>query len=415
MTLWPANLAVFYPYPKQHSAAMMIVCGGLLVALSGLCLLAARRRPYLVTGWFWYLGTLVPTIGLVQVGAQAMADRYMYIPSIGFFMLAVWGLGDLLARLPRKRELLATAGAVALAGCLAATWFQIQYWHDDRRLFGHAVEATRDNYLAYNGYGGALDAAGEPAKAMVCYEKAVQINPRDPEAQYNLGTALLNQGRDEEAVVRLKAALALDPTYVAAHNNLGKTLESLGQTDAALSEYARAVELKPDFAQARYNLGTLLLARGKLDEAIAQFSEAVRLKPDYAEALWNLGVGLKRQGRPAEAIAPLAEAVHLRPGDPGHHASLGVALLEQNRLEEPRRNSARSCGSHPMTWARILTWPKPWPRCINRRRQPAITRGVAFESGFRRCSEWNGLDALNLLGPAIARRQGRRATRPKSV
>ena len=142
-TLWPADLAAFYPYSKHLSAAKVIVCGGLLVVLCGLFLLAAQRRPYLVTGWFWYLGTLVPTIGLVQVGSQAMADRYMYIPSIGLFVAVVWGLEDFLAGVPRKQELLAAAGSVALAGCLAFTWIQIQYWHDSLKLFRHAMDVTK--------------------------------------------------------------------------------------------------------------------------------------------------------------------------------------------------------------------------------------------------------------------------------
>ncbi len=155
--IWPAGLAIFYPFQHHPPMGMVVLSLGALASLSCLFVAAAKRRPYLFTGWFWFVGMLVPTIGLVQVGSQALADRYMYLPSIGLFGAIIWGLDDFLSGWPASRRVLPAAAAIALAGCLAATLVQIGYWRDSERLFGHALEVTQDNYVAYNGLGGALD------------------------------------------------------------------------------------------------------------------------------------------------------------------------------------------------------------------------------------------------------------------
>ena len=330
-TIWPVNLSAFYPYSSHQSAAIIVTSVVLLAAFSGLFLLVAQRRPYLVTGWFWYLGTLVPTIGLVQVGSQSMADRYMYIPSIGFFALVVWGVSDFLESWRPRRAVLGWAGGLALAACCVATFFQISYWHDSEKLFRHAIESTKDNYIAYNGLGGAFAQEGYPAKARAAYEITVQIKPGYCEGQYNLGTSLLEEGDLEGAVAHLNLALKANRDFVPAHDNLGKALLQQGKTQEAMAHLLRAVELQPGYAEAHYNLGTLLFEQGKLDEAIGEFSTAVRLKPHYAQALGNLGIALMRAGRAAEGIANLTEAARLKPDDAGAQANLGMALLEHGQ------------------------------------------------------------------------------------
>ena len=243
-------------------------------------MLGTRRRPYLFTGWFWFLGTLVPTIGLVQAGSQAMADRYMYIPSIGLLALLVWGLMDFLSACTAAGKTLAAAGGIAALGfCLVATAFQITTWHDSETLYRHATDVTQDNYVAYNGLGGALDAENRPGDAITYYYKCVGINPRYPEGQYNLGTALLNRGKLDAAANHLNASLRENPDYAAARNNLGKTLMLQGKLNEAAAQYSRAVDSTPDYAQAYYNLGTVMMMQSKPEQAAAEFSRAVQLQP----------------------------------------------------------------------------------------------------------------------------------------
>ncbi len=335
-TIWPVHLAAFYPYPRHQSLLLILTAVVFLLACSALAFLGTKRRPFLFTGWFWFLGTLVPTIGLVQVGSQAMADRYMYIPSIGLFALIVWGLrGFLMAWATIAGRALATAaGIIALVGFVFCTSFQINTWHDSARLFIHAVETTKDNYTAYNGLGGALDAENQSEEALAAYRQCVQINPRYPEGQYNLGTAFLNRGRLDDAVEHLNAALKWNPDYVAARNNLGKTLMMQGKLDQAAAQFNQAIHSDTNYAQAYYDLGTVLMAQSRPDAAVSPFSKAIQLKPDYFDACGNLGIAYMELGRKTDGITQLSRAVELRPNDATAHANLGLALMDSGRLPE---------------------------------------------------------------------------------
>jgi tetratricopeptide (TPR) repeat protein len=331
-TIWPAHLAAFYPYPQHQSILLILAAVGFLVICSCLALLGTKRRPFLFTGWFWFLGTLVPTIGLVQVGSQAMADRYMYIPSIGLFALIVWGLrGFLMACTGAGRALATAAGIIALAGFIFCTSRQITFWHDSAQLYIHAVKVTKDNYIAYNGLGGALDADNQSEEALTAYQRCVEINPRYPEGQYNFGTALLNRGRLDEAVEHLNAALKWNPDYVAARNNLGKTLMMQGKLNQASSQFTTAIHSDPHNAPAYYDLGTVRMAQSRPGDAVAPFSKAIQLKPDYFDACGNLGIAYMELGRKADGLTQLSKAVELRPGDANAHSNLGLALMDADR------------------------------------------------------------------------------------
>ena len=281
-TLWPVDLAPFYPY-RYLLVGWVIAAILLLAALSGFCVFRMVRQPYLLVGWLWYLGTLVPAVGLIQVGSQSMADRYMYIPSIGLFMLVVFGFDELMGSRPHKRMILAGAGGIVLTGCLACTWIQLKYWRDDETLFRHTIEVTTDNYLAYDRLGNALDAAGRHDEALACFAKSVRLNPRNAVGQYDLGTALVKQGRLEEAVQHLTAALERDPRFTLAHVNLGGILLNQGKLEEARDHLSRAVSLSPDNPEAYYDLATLLLRQSKADEAIACFYQALKLNPGQAK------------------------------------------------------------------------------------------------------------------------------------
>ena len=333
-TLWPAQLAVLYPYSRHLPVGAVVAAGLLLVGLSCWFVLRARRQPFLIVGWLWYLGTLVPTIGVIQVGSQSMADRYTYIPSIGLFLLTVWGLDALLDRWPHKHYWLAAAGTLALAGCLVCTWGQLKCWQDSERLYRHAIAATADNCIAYDGLGNALGAAGQPDQALACYAEAVRLKPNYAEGQYDLGTALMNRGSLEEAVQHLAAAVKYNPAFAHAHINLGKALLEQGKRDEAADHLSKAVRLTPDDAEAQYNLGTVLQMQGKADEAIVCFSEALRLNPEYGEAHGNLGVALITQGKLGEGAIHLASASRLNPNNPQAHDNLGLAILELKHPSE---------------------------------------------------------------------------------
>jgi tetratricopeptide (TPR) repeat protein len=367
-TFWPADLAVIYPFPGHRLAGLAIVAAALLVIGSGLFIFLAGRHPYLLVGWFWFLGTLVPVIGFVQVGSQSMADRYMYIPSIGLFILVVWGLNDLPGPWPQKQKIVTLAGTVALAGCLACTRVQLKYWQDSISLFRHAMEVTTDNHVACACLAQALDAIGQEDEALILCTNAVRIEPNYPPGQFFLGMVLLKQGKSEEALSHLSTAARLvpsdttihynfgkvlldfdrpkeaaacfiitldnDPNFTEAHSGLGKAYWKQGKWDQATSQLSQAVTLEPDNPQFHYDFGTVLLANSNVDEAIAQFSEALRLKPDDANAHGNLAVAFIRQGRAREAVIHFSKAVRLQPNDPDRRFNLGLALLDNHQPAE---------------------------------------------------------------------------------
>ena len=328
----------------------------------------ASRHPWLLVGWLWFLGTLVPVIGLVQIGSQSMADRYMYIPAIGLFILLVWGANDLLNAWPKKQKILTWAGIAALAGCLVCTRAQIKYWQDSISLFRHASEVTSNNYVAFACLAQALDAADHEAEALAAATNAVRIETTYPPGQFFLGMILLKQGKSGEALGHLSAAahlapydttmhynygkvlldfdrpqeaaacfmvtLANNPNFAGAHNGLGKADWRQNKLNEATNQFAQAVALEPGNPQFHYDYGTVLLVIPNVDEASVQFSEALQLKPDFADAHGNLAVALIRQGKLAEAIPHFSAAVRLQPNDPNRRFNLGLALLDNHQPTE---------------------------------------------------------------------------------
>ena len=309
LALWPAQLAVVYPYSRHLAAASVIAAALLLAGASGFFLSRVRRQPYLVVGWLWFLGTLVPTIGLVQVGPQCMADRYTYIPSIGLFLLIVWGLDALLDPWPPKRLCAPAVGTLALAACLACSCRQLTYWQDSETLFRHAIAATTDNYVAHTSLGKALLEQGKPDEAAVHLAKAIRLTPDDPEAHYNLGTVRIFQDRPDQAAACFSEALRLKPDYGAAHRNLGVILISQGKPDEGAAHLAAAVKFKPDDPETHFNFGFALLELNRPREAADQFSRAIRLNPDSPSSHYHLALALACQDKPQQAL-PHAQKAH---------------------------------------------------------------------------------------------------------
>jgi tetratricopeptide (TPR) repeat protein len=332
--VWPVNLAMPYPPPEQWPAWEVMF--GLLLII-GLCLGAFRFRrhgPFILMGWFLFLGTLVPVIGLVQVGAQAMADRYTYVPLVGIFIVVVWGMGEALIRwhLPKTPAMLG-AGLV-LAGCVMLTRNQLSYWQDSETLLRHTVAATKDNAIACYDLGCYLEGKGQVPEAMEYYQRAVRISPNYAKALNNLGKLLAAEGRVDEAMEYYHRALSFDPEHVSALNNLGAALAGKRQFTEAMAMYEKALRLDPNFVYAHYNLGVALEAEGRWEEAVEQYTEALRVKPDYWQAHNNLGYFLLLHGQTAEAARYFTESLRLNPNQGEIHFNLGNALAMQQQYAE---------------------------------------------------------------------------------
>jgi Flp pilus assembly protein TadD len=329
-TFWPSHLAVFYPYPTAWPMWEVVTCALLLLAISGLVLGTARSRPWLFVGWFWFLGVLVPFIGLIQAGAQAMADRFMYVPALGMFVALIWGLHGLAKGGRYQQNGLSVAGAAAIVLCLVLTRQQLGHWTDSEALFRHALEATENNYLAHLNLGSALDEKGQIDEAIKEFREAIRLKPDYALAHNNLGMALDGKGQIDEAIKEFQEAIRLKPDYALPHNNLGNALVRKGQIEEAIRALQEAIRLKPDYAEAHNNLGNALVRKGQTGEGIRQYQEAVRLRPDYALAHNNLGGAFVRTGQIDEAIREFQEAIRLKPDYALAHNNLARALAMKN-------------------------------------------------------------------------------------
>jgi Flp pilus assembly protein TadD len=333
--LWPLHLAVFYPHPGRSVPVAPALAAGLLLAVvTALVLGPGRNRPYLAVGWLWYLGTLVPVIGLVQVGGQALADRYTYVPLIGVFLMLTWGAADLAAawRLPR-RYLIATT-AVVLSACTALTVIQEGYWESTLRMWEHAVAVTENNVTAHVNLGVCYRERGMMSDAKREFEKAVAINPKLAEPHVDLGNVLARLGLPERAVAEYRQAIDLDPAFAGFHFNLGSVLAGLGRHEEAMAEFRKAIDLDPATAGPHTNLGKVLGDLGRLAEAVAEYRTAIQLDPRDASPHNNLGIVLAELGRHEEAVAEFRTAIDLAPENPAPHTNLGSVLQEDGRPEE---------------------------------------------------------------------------------
>jgi Flp pilus assembly protein TadD len=331
---WPVNLAAFYPRVDHWPTAVVAAAGLLLLVITVAVIALRRGHPYAMTGWLWFLGTLVPVIGLVQVGGQSMADRYSYVPSIGVFLVLVWGAHKLSCGWRYQAAGAAAVSAATVLLCAGLTWRQISYWKDGESLFRHAILVTKDNYNAHHALGMALDRQERVDEAISEYREALREKSDYAEAYNNLGVDLAQQGHVSEGMNQFLAALRFKPGYADPHNNIGTTLEKQGRFDEALEQFQVAARLRPDFADAHYNLGIALGRKGRTDEAAAQFLRVLELRPNYAEAHNNLGVMLDRKGQVDEAAREYAEAARLKPNYASARYNLGVALARQGHLAE---------------------------------------------------------------------------------
>ena len=314
LTFWPSGLGVYYPFSSEGVPAWQ-VAGALvlLAAITATAMREASRRPYLITGWLWFLGTLVPVIGLVQVGGQAMADRYHYLPSIGLFVALVYGVADLAAARRVGAVTIAAAAATALVVLAALAGMQVRRWRDSVTLFEHTLSVTSDNVVVQYNLGQVLGKQGRYDEALPHFEEALRIKPDFFDALMNVGFTLSAQGKPAEAIGFYNKAVSVQPGSAKAHQQLGLVLVKLEKKDEALQQFYKALELAPNDADIRTNLGLMLARLGKFREAAEQLNEALRLNPNSAEAHNNLGLVFLAAGKPEESLAHFSAALRLKP------------------------------------------------------------------------------------------------------
>jgi len=332
--VWPVGLAIFYPFEASLPGWKVAGAVGILISISLAVLWGARRRPYLLVGWLWYLGTLVPVIGFVRIGDLAMADRYAYVPLIGIFIIVVWGVPDLLGGWKYSTVACVLVATVVLGACAILTTRQLHFWQDSRSLFEHASAVTTDNYVAEVNLGMALAEQGEKDQAFAHVAAAVRMNPRYPVAQYALGVLLNKRGDHSAAEEHFRTALRLYPDYGQAHAGLAGTLAATGDLDGAVAHYREALRGNPDLPDVHDNLGMVLAAVGQPDAALTELAEGVRLAPHHAVAQYNFAAALAVAGHLQEAVTHFRLAAQIDPRFVEARYGLAVALAKSGQVRE---------------------------------------------------------------------------------
>jgi tetratricopeptide (TPR) repeat protein len=364
---WPFNLAIGYPRPAHWPAPVAAGATLLVLALSALAFWQWRRRPWLLVGWFWFLGLLVPVIGLVQVGLQSMADRYTCLPILGLQLALLWTLREVTLP-PAALWLRPVAVALVLAACAARTWNQLAVWQNPHTLYAHALAVSPDSYLAHDYLGTTLLGEGRNAEAeshfrraielkpdyvvahrrlgltlekldrendaLAVYEALLKFQPGDAETQFRCANVLARLDRDAEALPHYERAVQLRPDFEPAQCHYADSLRAVNRLDDACARYRRAIQLQPDDAGAHFGLGVALEDLGRTDEALASYRRAVALKPAFADAQYNTGVLLLNRDQPADAAAHFQSAIESRTNYAGAYVGLGLAEEKLNRLPE---------------------------------------------------------------------------------
>lgn len=311
--LWPQDLAIFYPYSKDFTAFQIVGSALLLIITSCIMIIFARQYRYALTGWLWYLGTLIPVIGLIQAGPQAMADRFAYIPMIGLFVMIVWGVPDLLKKWPQRRIVFSVVSGAVLSVLIICTLQQVRYWQNSMALFEHALRVTGETPRVHYHMGVALTHGGKPDQAVKHFEYAIKGNPEFAEAYSYMGIALASQGKIDGAMAYFREALQRKRHDEMTHNNLGAALINKGKLDEAIVHIQEALNIRPDYVPAHRNMGVALASQGKMEEAIGYYKKALQLERSDAITHNNIGIALAYTGRREEAVHHFREALKINP------------------------------------------------------------------------------------------------------
>jgi tetratricopeptide (TPR) repeat protein len=365
--IWPVSLGVLYPHSAYIPLWKVSVSAILLATVSGIAIYTIKKMPYIAVGWFWYLGTMVPVIGIVQVGVQSMADRYTYIPLIGLFIILAWFLSDALEKIPYKKYIIATVSAVIVLLLVTLSWSQLKYWKNSHELLTHTLEVTRDNYTMHCNLAVLLAGQGDSKAAEFHYLEALKINPDDKDTNINFGNLLVRQGRLDEAIERYINAIKSKPNFAKAYNNLGIAYVQRGDRQKAIEQFSTAVKINPSYLDAQNNLkmallqkqvkesastkqsadsedistfsgqmmvGTSLMKKGDLDGAIKHFQEALKIEPENINAHVSMGLALGYKRNFDGAISHFRTAIKINPRIPEIYNSLAVALAYTGKTDK---------------------------------------------------------------------------------
>jgi Flp pilus assembly protein TadD len=353
---WPVNLAVFYPY--EHSFALwQILCSCfILIGITIVVICVMRKLPFLFVGWFWYLGTLIPMIGVVQAGGQAMADRYTYLPSIGVAIMLSWGIPLLFPSAEMRKKILVPAAITCLAILAVLTWQQCGYWKNSTTLFNHALQVTKNNYLAQNNLASALFEEGKIEEAVDHYNKAINITSNPADVYNNRGTAYVKRGRYQRAIEDFNTAIRLKPDNADTYYNRGMAYAALGRYQLAIEDYNKAILITPDdgdyndsetvyikFGQYQRAIGNAYAGLAQYQRAIDDYNLAVRLTPEDADAHYNRGIAHYKLGQYQRAIEDFNEAIRLKPDDVLAYNNRGFAYFMQGNKELGCRDMQNTC------------------------------------------------------------------------
>ena len=345
--VWPNNLVVFYPYPKFLVPWQVVGSVFLFIAITSAVIWKAKKSPYLATGWLWYLGALVPVIGIVQVGSQAMADRYTYISLIGLFIIVAWGVSDLLKKWKYRKEILLAFSLLIILGLSMKTWTQVGYWRDSLNLWNHTLQVTDDNWLAYGNRGAAYGGLGNYRQALEDYSRAIEIKPANEKNYNNRGAAYNELGNYPKALEDLNKAIGIKPGYAEAYLNRGAAYGGLGNYRQALEDYSRAIKIKPDYAKAYSNRGAAYSGLGNYEQAIEDYGRAIKVKPGYAEAYNNRGNAYCRLGNYGQALEDLNKAIEIKPAYAEAYYNRGAAYKGLGHYKQAIEDYGRAIESKP--------------------------------------------------------------------
>ena len=332
---WPVHLTIFYPYSLVLLPWWQVISAGvLLLTISLGALIWYRKYPWFIVGWLWYLGALVPVIGLVQVGAQAMADRYTYIPLIGLFMVISWGVPELLKGLQHRNAILASLIGTVLIMLTGASWIQTGYWENSMTLFEHNLKVFPHNDLVHYNLGVALMNQGDLDEAMKHYAEALKINPKNAQSHLNMGFILMNRGDYDEGMMHYTAALKIYPRYFAVYNNLGNYMATRGYFDEAIKNYMEAIRIDPHRVKVYNNIGVVFYQKGDFKKAFEYYQKALSVSPGLDEVVKNLEKAGKDLKEFEESISKTQEMIKVEPKNPALVTRLGDIYRQEGEYDK---------------------------------------------------------------------------------
>jgi len=332
--IWPFNLSVIYPYPEYLSPLQVISSLFLLLMISLLAIYYSKKAPFVIVGWLWYIGTLVPVIGIVVIGPHSVADRYTYIPLVGIFIIIAYGLPELLKQFKNKKRYLVVSSLI-LVSCLSLnTWMQAGIWQNSMTVFNHALAVTQNNALAHLNLGNTLMETGDLEGARKHYTASLEIFSDSDEVHNNLGTILMRLGKTDDAIEHYRRALQINPDSAGVLNNLGNALKKAGRTDEAIECFTRGLKTHPDLAELNFNLGLLYSNSGKPDKAIRYFNKALQIDGRFAMAYYSMGNAFMKLKQREKAINYFSKALETNPSLYMAHFNMGQAFEELGRIPE---------------------------------------------------------------------------------